>query len=541
MIRKIIASILLGILSFSLVGQGFAYEEFSWEGYYEQMRTYYEERLEEASTDLLTLSNGVQYKKQLDIFFKMHGENEDIMNKLDERLWDIEDKIYFEGADRKTEIVIAYLRAKLNIALNDIYIAEEKRAAELKAQKVQEVTASTITASEKRVAEREILKLQENMLNYGNDAIEKMLGDLEQYTKVQENGDFSMNMSIADGSPIFGESVSGDLSFKIENYESKSDVFDSQFNGDISVNLSALADEEEVEMSGKAYFDMIQKDGVMYLSISDAEVAVSGPEVADFTEVQDMIETINEYGKQEKYIRIGNEETAQYSAEVFANLRNLSPDKLFGSLKVATEIAFFEAYKKQGNTYSLIPTQHLCSTLKDMAGKFDPFNGGACSDKQYNDFLADYLDMGGELTLTIEGTQNTLRYAGEESDTTYFIQAVYNSTEISSITAEVTPDQSDYPGEGLKFAYNKGKEITFWLMADEALVTLDTVLTTKNQVYSVDASIVYEDAEIAYLNVAKNQVSAGIDYTIEGYDWNTGDYIEKATLLVNADGTWNGQ
>lgn len=397
------------------------------------------------------MSGGEKLQQQIDLFFEKNSSNTQMMYTLEERLWEVQEKLYTQEVDPKTEAIVNYLTAKVYLEVEKIYLQEKKDLEEKQSKKVEEILATNLSLSENRKVEKEILKLQKNMFEYSNETIEKILGDFEKYTKVQENGDFSVDISIED-TPIFGQGVSGNMQLNIDNYQSTTNMFDSQFNGNLTTNISSQNNNgENLDIQGQAYFDLIQKDGIMYFYVDDVALDISGDSTGVFEEIETMIQQVQDFSAEKKYIKIGDESIA----EVFQTLQGLQPEQLFGVIQVATEIPFFEAYKKQGNSYILRPTKHLCSTLKDIAGKFDPFFGGACSEKQYETFLGEYVNMGAELSLEISGTQNTLSYSTISDITTVQADIVYDSSEVSAISIEVIPNQEMFPGEGMNFAYEK--------------------------------------------------------------------------------------
>lgn len=536
MFRTFLSCILVVLLLFWTALSAYADGGFS-------IESYYEEQLESAGKNLLDIPGGNKSKAQIDKFVKMHSKNSELMYKLDERLWKVQDKIYFEGADKETTAIVQYLSAKLRVELNRIE-KEERLVEELeKSKKVQEVLSTTISESEKRKAEREILKLQNTILEHGNSTIEKILGEFEKYTKVQENGDFSMDFSMDQERLLFGQWVSADMNLEIKDYESKTNVFDSQFNGNVIGNINIDAGTwSEVQMSVETYFDFIQKDGIMYFYVDETTFNVEGDRIEDFSEIQDIIASLNTFSKEGKYVRIWDEELW----EIVANLRTYQPENLFGTAKIAMEIPMFEAYKKNGNTYFLKPTQHLCSTMKDLAGKFDPFFGWECTKSQYEKFLWEYLDMNWELTLTLDSRSNTLRYAGiqnpwKSSEIEFLTEIQYNSSEVKSVTFNITPNQKQYPAEGLSFDYQKGKSLDFSFSADEIEILASSILTIKNEIHSMDGTISQNGEQIAFLNIKKDDITAGVNYTGKWYDWDTDEYRDSYTVSMDMNGTWDGQ
>gem|GEM_PF-6799760 len=132
MVRKIISLLLLLTVSMSFSYSVFS--EFS-------LDSYYQTELETAREGILDTPKGEEYKKQIDTFFEKHGDNIKVMQKLDKNLWEAEDAIYFkpDSLDKQVSAVIIYLRANLNIILEDIRKKEEKILEEKRKQRIEEV------------------------------------------------------------------------------------------------------------------------------------------------------------------------------------------------------------------------------------------------------------------------------------------------------------------------------------------------------------------------------------------------------------------
>lgn len=157
MFRKFLSFLVLAFFSISLTSPSVLADEYM--DYLLADVSYNAQILEE-------VPNGSKYKSQIDTFFEKNGENAKMMNKLDVRLWDIEDSIYYDGADETTSAIVFYLRAKLNIALEATYEQQEKIRQEAAKKVADEMFTSTISESERLKAETEILTLQKNIFTH---------------------------------------------------------------------------------------------------------------------------------------------------------------------------------------------------------------------------------------------------------------------------------------------------------------------------------------------------------------------------------------
>jgi len=499
------------------------------------LQDYYQEQLESSSESLLSISGWEKAKKQIDTFFEAHGENVEVMSDLDERMWDIQDKIYFEGADEKTTAIVEYMSAKIDIAFNEGYEAEVSLEKEKIQQRVSETFVNSLSESENQKANRRILQLQNVMLEHGNSTLDKMIWEFEKYTKIQEEWDLVVEASIDQDSIILGNTISGDVSLSIQDYISKTDVFDSEFHGKLEGNVSMKSqDDTFIEAAAETFFSIIQKDGIMYLWVKDTEVQIQWEQLEEeLSLVKDYVDFINTNMPDDTYVRIWDEATA----EIFKRLHNIQPEQLFWAMKLAVEYPFFEAYTKKWDEYLLKPTQHLCSTLKSVIGVFDPFFWKECSSSQYQDFLWSFLEIGGQLSLTSKGlNNNTLKYTWVIDEEVSFISEVqYNSIGIQTININVTPDQDRYPNEGIDFTYIQGERLWLDIRISDIELLLDSTLKKDSSIQTMNGSISIEGTQVAFLKIQRERLEAGIDYTMTEYDWFTWETQETYKFFMNAE------
>jgi hypothetical protein len=86
--------------------------------------------------------------------------------------------------------------------------------------------------------------------------------------------------------------------------------------------------------------------------------------------IKEGFEILKKLASKNKYIKFEDKNTKQ----VLEILKTINPSKIFADSKAILEKPLFEAYKKEENKYSLIPTKFACDKFKELSAKFDPWN-----------------------------------------------------------------------------------------------------------------------------------------------------------------------
>jgi len=96
-------------------------------------------------------------------------------------------------------------------------------------------------------------------------------------------------------------------------------------------------------------------------------------------------------------------------------IKNFSPKNILVEGNQIVSKPLFRAYKKQGERYYLIPTKYACDTAKQLARKFDPFNGKDCTQGQYEDMIEDIADSKVEIYIEL-GKNTTIGFDANNID-----------------------------------------------------------------------------------------------------------------------------
>lgn len=91
------------------------------------------------------------------------------------------------------------------------------------------------------------------------------------------------------------------------------------------------------------------------------------------------------------------------------------------------------------------------------------------------------------------------------------------------------------------FEYTKGASIVLELILEESSFVANAILTAKNEIHTLNSDIHIEGKRVAFFNIDKNDVTAGIDYTMKGYDWSTWEQVDTYKVSMDMTGTWKNE
>lgn len=445
-----------------------------------------------------------QYVKSIDSFIEKNKNNEELLLKLETRL---EKVLENSNIKNKTTLnTLNYLNEKTQIALFDI---QENKSLE--------ILTSTISATDKKIAENKITKLQLNLVESSTNFIENLTKEFEDLNNSEQTWDLKVSLDINNENIWKFKS-----SFELNDYESKTNNFDSQLKWQFKAIVEALPKwDDEVRLQINSFVDFISKDWNIYLLLKELNIT----DEKWVEDIKEYLTKLEEIAKQNKYIKYEDNAT-KMSLEL---IKNLNPTNISSDLNTVFAKPMFEAYKKEGDKYYIKPTKYACDKIKEYANKFDPFYGKDCSETQYKDMLKD-LSKTWNLYLTISWDLTTLGFEWKKDD---FLEKNYwyitfTDKEIVSFFYEVTPNQEDYPNEFLKIDFKNRNSLDIGFYADSW--NIDTKLTSKlstaNKFILIDLNAKSPDLNLN-LDLNNKVITWKFDYTIKWYDSETWTYIDK--------------
>ena len=300
---------------------------------------------------------------------------------------------------------------KALISYIDLAIQHEllTRNGELSQTDIQEMV-NTIALSKTQIQtiETEIIQAQKLLQKNLESSAISLKETWKTMSTYEETGSMSMDFDM--NLENLGSIDSG---ISLKNYSAKQKDFDSQFTGQFEAFLNATFMGQDIKASGKSLIDFITKDGNMYLLAKNIETKLEPSEFEENIGTQDIIAKLKELATSNTYIKISDPQAAQ-SLEI---LQNLSPEKALTQSSKILEKALLTPIAQQGETYVLIPTKHMCDSMKELSGVFDPFAGKTCSESQYKDMLSSMQKAGIKILYT-PGAQKKIEVILHENDTT---------------------------------------------------------------------------------------------------------------------------
>lgn len=243
----------------------------------------------------------------------------------------------------------------------DLAVQQEvlTRSGELSQADIQTLqNTQTLSPSQKQSIEAEIIaaqKLLQKNLEIATLSLEKTWETMSSY---EENGtmsmDFDMNLE------NLGSIDSG---MSLKNYSAKQKDFNQQLSGQFEAFLNASFGGQDVKASGKSIIDFISTNGNMYFLAKNLETKLEPIELEKNIGSNDIIAKLKELASSNTYIKISDPEAAQ-GIEL---LRNLSPKSALSQSSKLLQTALFTPIAQKGESYALIPTKHMCDSMKELS------------------------------------------------------------------------------------------------------------------------------------------------------------------------------
>lgn len=166
----------------------------------------------------------------------------------------------------------------------------------------------------------------------------------------------------------------------------------------------------------------------------------------------------------------------------------------------------------------LIPTKHLCDSLKALSGVFDPLGGKTCSDSQYKEMLADMQETGIEILYTPGTTkkiQVLLNTVSAKGDMVF----QWNDTKLLSVTTKIVDPRKPLSNSlNLSFVPQSSLKMTF--RADESISLDLTASFNAEQVQSLLFIANIEDTLTGKIDYKNNTLSATLSFEEKSGNFN---------------------
>ena len=241
---------------------------------------------------------------------------------------------------------------------------------------------STLTDKEKQKIEKEILKLQTNILNNYKATLNKLASDFKKLTNYEEYWNSRIEFNI-DEKSFWAASGSLDL----KNYKIKNAVLDSDISTEVLLNVNyspIYGSWFKFDLTKTA--SLISKDGEMYVLFKDLDFKVSD---------EDIQKNLEEFKKQfndNKYIKLPADEQSKM---IFGYINNFNLKNFYNQAENVLSKPLLTTYKKSWNKYLLVPTKYACDIFFELGENFNFwkywYKPKKCSENVYKSFIKEFI------------------------------------------------------------------------------------------------------------------------------------------------------
>ncbi len=454
--------------------------------------------------------------KKIDAF--VSKINSDQAKKLQARLDKIKNKFSNQAVqvwwkEEKILYIIKYIELKI----------EDKQKSVSQAELLSEYS-QTLSDNENKKINTELVKIQKNILKNGTYYLEQIIGEFEKYSNYQEKGNFKAHIDI--DHEMVGK-IKAEL--KLEDYEINNSNFDAQLKTKVSAMIDAAPKwDDAVKLEIAWFIDFISKDQNYYLLLKELKIANQ----EWIEEFKLFIEKIKEIAATNKYIHFKDKN----GAKAMEILRSFSPKNILVEWNQIVSKPLFKAYKKEGGKYYLIPTKYACDTAKDLARKFDPFNGKDCTQGQYEDMIQDIADSKVEMYIEL-GQNTTLWFDASSIDKSmeeFNGSVIFSNNYIEAVDLTIKPNQKENPNEWAELNYKRNASLNAYLYADswEIDIKLSSTLDRSNNFKFIDFDMKAEEFTWN-LDLSNKKISGkySVNDKTEKWDWNISGRMDNINRL----------
>ena len=510
-LKKIFSTILLNVFIIISVSPVWALTYSNDEYNYEN--TLIKETIE-LQYNIKKISSWDKYIKSIDNFISKINTDEEKLENLQIKIFELQNKL--SNATQTTKIknyidIVNYINTKINLELyriqnkNNISLVEQKEI-ELK-NKIEEINNSSLSDNDTKIVNEKLIQIQLNLLEKAESNLDFLIDNFKEISNYEQKWDFKLTSNI--NHELIWNIKS---EFNINNYINRTSNFDSQFTWQIEAIIDAIPNWwEEIKLKLSSFVDFISKDWNMYLLIEKFNIT----DEKGIENIKEQFELVKKIAEENKYIKFEDENTKL----ILENLKNLDPNKIISDSKQILSEPMFEAYKKENNKYFLVPTKYACDKYKELAEKFDPWNGSSCSDSQYDSMIEELIKFW-DLYIEI-WTESKLGFNAYPENTLEKFESyiTFTDTSINEINSEFIINQTKW----FKLEYIKNKKLDFQLnIWDEKQVFLNSKLDKNNQFTFLDFQYnleLYKETFNGELKVENKQLNWNFKITNQKYYW----------------------
>lgn len=367
----------------------------------------------------------------------------------------------------KVELIVNYIELKI----------QERKLLKVENEK-KDIFKNKLSEVDNKKVNEQLVKIQNNLLNRWVDSFEKILWKLETYTNYEQKGNLETSVNF-DG----WEMWTSKFQLKLKDYITKNSWFDTQFKSKIEAIIEAAPKwQKAVKVQINAFVDYILKNQNYYVLLKDLKIT----DDKWIEEIKQYVEKAKEIASKNKYIHFEDKNATQ----VLNTLKELNPQNILKQWKTIASKPLFRAYKKDWNKYYLVPSKYGCDTAKILSNKFDPFNGSACTDSQYEDLLKEIADSKVEFYIDFSKSNTVIGFNADWVDgmEKFVWDVTFSDKNIEEINITAEPNQEEYPSEWFTFNYKRNNFVNSKFYADKwkYILNLSSILDRNNNFSNIE-------------------------------------------------------
>ena len=356
------------------------------------------------------------------------------------------------------------------------------------------VHTSTLPNLEQEKVQTELLEAQKTLAWELADTLDASMIDWNTLNYYEDKGDFSLDFDM--NLEALGTIDSG---IKLSDYKIKNALFDQQLTAQIDAFITASIQGEDIDMQVKSLLDFITQDGNIYLLAEKLEVSLKDDAMQE--EFGDIISKLKELANSKTYLAIKDE-----SAGAFLEaLKEVSPENVGTHIRTSGEKPWFVVTGKQNTSYTLVPSIHFCTMMKQALNVFDPFSGDTCTNTQYKDML-EGLEESGTTLLYTPGKNASLRVELSNENVSGNIDLIWSDLGLISFTGHAVNPENPKKDK-MSFSYFPAESFEILVETeDDMMIHLSGLMEDKKTISSLNLQGQIDDTAFK-LNYAQEQLA----------------------------------
>ncbi|NDK08190.1 hypothetical protein EOM39_02990 [Candidatus Gracilibacteria bacterium] len=420
-----------------------------------------------------SLQNGSKYIIKLKSLNKFVKNQTDInlLTKIKLRLEEKRELI--KDKDELTSELMYYIGLIVEKRITELEEIESKNIVKL-------LENSTLTSTEVKKVEDEIVKMQLNLLDASNSFVENLIKDVKKSLNVEKTG--NLKLTVEGNGAMFGN---GKGELNIKDMKSKAATFDSEFEAQVDLLVEAsLVGGQELDTQFSSFINFISKDGNMYFLLQ--KLQYSGLDEIDLSgEYTSFLDKLKSLGDNNTYLKVEDKD----SQKALEMIKNFDLNNMYNEANKVLSKPMLKPYKKDGDKYLLVPTKDFCDTIKYISYKFNHYGSFTCSDEEYNEMLQGSV-VNGDLYIIVDGEDKHLGLINKQYGTKGYMKIYSSDKKIEKFLFYGEAIAGKDKGMKSEITFINGQKLDFIVFSDKKdekiNLSFKSLLTSTNEFSKID-------------------------------------------------------